>query len=327
MGGYATYRMPSLYPDLFGKAYSIVGPPGAGIWNGTGGASISEDKGNDYSTLTNYWLENVRNVPFFNMAMQTDELVPVQGTRQQNIGGVDPTGEAQSFDGLGYRYTYQEFTSGEHVTLFLNDAYPLAKDFLGTAQIDPDPVHVTFSSIPESDRADLTLVHDHAYWVSRLTLRNAVGTPTGSGSKSAKGTIDVFSYAFGEADPVVSPQSSAPGTLTGGNVGTLAYTQYQRTWAAAASITPENRLSLTLTNLRSVQVDVARAALDSNAELILDTVSDGATTVDLFAVFPGDTEVYEDGVRLCIADGAMIGPVGARVPVKSGTHVYSLRSP
>ena len=114
MGGYATYRMPSLYPDLFGKAYSIVGPPGAGIWRGTGGASISQDKGDDYSTLTNYWLENVRNVPFFNMAMETDELVPVAGTRQQNIGGVDPTGEAQSFDGLGYRYTFQEFTSGEH---------------------------------------------------------------------------------------------------------------------------------------------------------------------------------------------------------------------
>ena len=45
--------------------------------------------------------------------------------------------------------------------------------------------------MPESDRVDLTLVHDHAYWVSHLTLRNATGTPTGSGSKSAKGTIDV----------------------------------------------------------------------------------------------------------------------------------------
>jgi len=118
-------------------------------------------------------------------------------------------------------------------------------------------------------------VHDHAYWVSRLTLRTATGTPTGSGSKSAKGTIDAYSFAFGLADPVVSAQTSAPGTLTGGHVGTLAYTQYQRTWAAPATITPENKLRLTLTNLRSVQVDVARAALDSNAELILDTSSDG----------------------------------------------------
>jgi len=47
----------------------------------------------------------------------------------------------------------------------------------------------------------------------------------------------------------------------------------------------------------------------------------------LFGVFPGDTEIYEDGVRLCAADGATVGSVGARVPVKGGTHVYSLRSP
>src|SRR5207249_5021685 len=100
-----------------------------------------------YSTLTTSWLETVRQVPFFNMAMEPDELVPIAGTRKHNIGGVDATGEAQSFDGLGYRYIFQEFTSGEHVTLFLNDAYPLAKDFLGTAQIDPNPAHVTFSSV------------------------------------------------------------------------------------------------------------------------------------------------------------------------------------
>jgi hypothetical protein len=110
-------------------------------------------------------------------------------------------------------------------------------------------------------------------------------------------------------------------------VGTLAYTQYERSWAAPAPITAENKLRLTLTNLRSVQVDVARAALDSNTELTLETASDGGTTLDLFGVFPGTTEIYEDDVRLCIADGAMVGPIGARVPVKSGTHVYSLRSP
>jgi poly(3-hydroxybutyrate) depolymerase len=32
MGGYATYRLPTLYPDLFGKAFTQVGPAGDGIW-------------------------------------------------------------------------------------------------------------------------------------------------------------------------------------------------------------------------------------------------------------------------------------------------------
>ncbi|HYB99570.1 MAG TPA: alpha/beta hydrolase-fold protein [Candidatus Limnocylindrales bacterium] len=327
MGGYATYRLASLYPDLFGKALSIVGPPAAGIWDGTGGASISSDKGDDYSTLTNHWLENVRNVPFYNMAMQTDELVPVASTRQQNIGGVDPSGEAQSLDGLGYRYIYQEFVTGEHLTLFVNDAYPLAASFLGDALIDENPAHVTFSYVPETDRADLTLVHDHAYWVSRLTLRDAEGEPTTSGSKSAKGTIDAFSFGFGLADPAVSPQSSAPGTLTGGNTGPLAYQEYSRSWSAPAAIPSQNKLQVTLTNLRSVQIDVARAALDPASDLVLATDSDGDTTVDLYGAFPAGTGIYEDGVPLCLEDGAIVGGLGARVPVKAGTHVYTLAQP
>src|SRR5439155_24424370 len=141
------------------------------------------------------------------------------------------------------------------------------------------------------------------------------------------GTIHAYSFAFGLADPVVSAQTSAPGTLTAGHVGTLAYTQYQRTWAAPAAITPENTLRLTLTNLRSVQVDVARAALDSNAELILETNADGATTLDLFGVFRGNTEIYEYNVRLCSSHGALGGAAGAGVLVKRGRHMYSLRSP
>ena len=88
-----------------------------------------------------------------------------------------------------------------------------------------------------------------------------------------------------------------------------------------APIAAENTLRLRLTNLRSVQVDVVRAALDAPAELTVETVSDGDITLDLFGVFPGDTEIYEDGVRLCAADGATVGSVGARVPVKGGTHV------
>ena len=327
MGGYATYRLTTLYPDLFGKAYGVVGPPAAGIWEGSGGASIADDKGDDYSTLTNYWLENLRNIPFFNMAMITDELVPIPGTRQQNIGGVDATGEAQSLDELGYRYTFQEFSLGEHLTLFVNDAYPLVRDFLGTADVDPSPAHVTFTYVPETDRADLTLVHDHAYWVSRLTLHDAAGTPTASGSKSAKGTIDARSLAFGLADPVVSAQSVAPGTLTGGNLGPLTYTEYGRTWSDPAPIPAENTLVAALTNLRSVQVDVAAAALDPGVELTVETDSDGEATLDLLGAFAADTEIYEDEVRLCLEDGAMVGPNGARVPVSAGAHVYSLRPP
>ncbi|HYC54198.1 MAG TPA: hypothetical protein VEL28_04595 [Candidatus Binatia bacterium] len=84
---------------------------------------------------------------------------------------------------------------------------------------------------------------------------------------------------------------------------------------------------LTLTNLRSLPIDVGRAALDPAQDLVLETQSDGETTLDLYGLFPAATEIYEDGVPLCLGDGAIIGAVGARVPVKAGSHVYTLEQP
>jgi pimeloyl-ACP methyl ester carboxylesterase len=38
MGGYGAYRFASLYPDLFAKVVTNVGPPGEGIWVPVGAA-------------------------------------------------------------------------------------------------------------------------------------------------------------------------------------------------------------------------------------------------------------------------------------------------
>jgi hypothetical protein len=336
MGGYGTYRQATQYPDLFTKAYSVVGPSGAGIWKGTGGtgSGTGASTAEEYYTLTNYWLENARNLPFFNMAMDTDYLVPISGSRQQNIGST-AAGD-QSFEGLGYRYTYQEFQSGEHLTLFVNDSYPMVKSFLDGAPVvvNPNPAHVTFSYVPDSnyshtgsDGVVIPLKHDHAYWVSQLVLRTVVVPSVANQNKSSKGTIDVQSLAFGKADAVAAVQTTAPGTLTGGNVSpALAYTQYQKTWAVPLPVPVENRLVVTLTNLGAVNVDALRAALDTSAEIVINSSSDGATQLNLSGAFASyaSRTVTEDGVAIC---NAKVGPGGARIPLKSGTHVYRIAKP
>lgn len=334
MGGYGTYRQATQYPDLFTKAYSVVGPPGAGVWKGTGGvgSGTGTSTAEEYYTLTNFWLENLRNVPIFNMAVETDYLVPIGGPRQQNIGST-AAGD-QSLEGLGYRYTYQEFQSGEHLTLFANDSYPMVKDFLGTEAIDANPAHVTFSYVPDSnfthtgsDGVVIPLKHDHAYWVSQLVLRTVTPPSPATQNKSSKGTIDVLSLAFGRADAVAAAQTTTPGTLMGGYVSpALAYTQYQKNWAAPLAITIENKLVLKLTNLSAVNVDALRAALNTGSEVVIDSTSDGATQLNLAAVFASHATrtVTEDGVALCTAK---VGPNGARIPVKSGTHVYRISRP
>src|SRR5206468_7913810 len=94
MGGYGTFRLVVSYPDLFSKAFPVVGPPGEGIWVGEGDTV-------DKDTNTFYQLENFRNVPAFIWNGAVDELVPAAGTARQ----------AQRLDDLGYRYRQDYFSS------------------------------------------------------------------------------------------------------------------------------------------------------------------------------------------------------------------------
>ena len=287
MGGYATYRLGSLYPDLFGKAFSQVGPPGDGIWvpplPPTGGIE----------TLTNVWLENTRNVPYLNLAGTVDELVPYAGTRAQNLGA--PEHGIRGFDQLGYRFRFITYPTGDHFILALLDDYPMAAEFLGDASVDRNPPHVTFSYVPATDVAELGLVHDHAYWVSQLEL--------GDGSAEvAKGTIDVFSHAFGVGDPASTPHTT-PG------VGPLPYVEVGRTWGAAPAIPAANRLDVTLTNLAGATIDTPRAGIDECEDLSLVVHSDGPSRLVLagyrspLSVTGAGFEATPEGPALLVAAG------------------------
>ena len=336
MGGHATYRLATMYPDLFTAAYSVVGPPGAGIWKGTGGVGSGTDMGEmeEYYTLTNFWLENTRNVPFFNQVVETDYLVPIAGPRQQNIGNT-AAGD-QSFEALGYRYTYQEFQTGEHLTLFANDSYPMVKDFLNNAgTLDSNPAHVTYAYVPDSNFShtgtDGTLIkfqRDHAYWVYDLALRTVVPPTPATQYKSSKGVLDVRSLGFGKADAVAAPQTTTPGTLTGGFVSpALAYTEYKKTWAAPLLVPVENRLMLNAKNLSSAKIELSRAQISTLSEIVLTATSDGTTTLNLAGNFSdsfASWKVTENGTPLCTAK---LGPGGAMIPIKNGTNTYRISPP
>ena len=100
-------------------------------------------------------LGSVRNVPFLIWNETTDELVPIAGVLKQ----------IEKFDALGYRYEFDQFQAGEHLTLALNDEYAPAAAFLGTEAVNRNPAHVTYVYNPTMDfPADGT----------------APGTPTGS---------------------------------------------------------------------------------------------------------------------------------------------------
>ena len=256
MGGYGTYKFATEYPDLFGLAQPTVGPPALGIWVPPTSPTGGEDSN------TNRMLGSARNVPFLIWVQHTDELVPYAGTLQQS----------RTFDGLGYRYIFDAFAPGDHLTLAINDQYQPAADFLGTTRVDRNPPHVTYVVNPTMDFAADGAVADHAYWLSDIRVRDP--------KAAHQGTVDVRSEGFGVGDPAPSGTQFSGGALVGGNVPVLGYDQQSQSWGAAPSAPVADRLDVSAVNVGTVTVDPRRARVDCNA--VVDVVhTDGPLTVVL----------------------------------------------
>ncbi len=256
MGGYGTYKFASQFPDLFARAQPTVGPPALGIWVPPG-----EPTGGEQS-LTERMLGSVRNVPFLIWDETTDELVPIAGVLEQG----------KAFDELGYRYEFDQFQAGEHLTLALNDEYAPAAAFLGTETVDSDPAHVTYVYNPTMDFAADGTSAGHAYWVYGVSLRDAGGT-------APLGKVDVRSQGFGTGDPVPGETQHGAGALTGGTIPAIPYTSQSKAWGPAPSEPAHDALNISAANVAHVTIDAARAKVDCKAQLNVTT--DGPLTVTL----------------------------------------------
>jgi hypothetical protein len=257
MGGYGTYKFATQFPDLFAKAQPTVGPPGLGIWAPPADPEPGGAKSNTYRQLA-----SVRNIPFLIWDASSDELVPLPGPVQQ----------AQGFDTLGYRYEFDVFSPAEHLTLAVNDQFQPAADFLGTTKVERDPAHVSYVYNPTMDFPAVGTSAGHAYWVSGVTLRDGAGT-------APLGTIDVRSEGFGVGDPTPGATMTGSGTLTGGTIPSISYTSQSRSWGPTPSAPVADVLDIKATNVSAITVDTARAHVDCDVTLHID--SDGPLAVKL----------------------------------------------
>jgi hypothetical protein len=294
MGGYGTYKFATQFPDLFAKAQPTVGPPALGIWvppaAPTGGTQ----------SLTQRMLGSVRNIRFLIWDQTSDELVPIAGVLDQ----------VNTFDSLGYRYEFDEYHFGEHLTLAINDEYAPAAAFLGADTVNPDPPHVTYVYNPTMDFPADGTTAGHAYWVYGVTLRNGGGT-------APLGEIDVRSQGFGVGDPPASATQHGAGVLTGGQIPAIPYTSQSKTWGAAPREPVRDALDITATNVSVVTIDAARAKVNCAAQL--NVTSDGPLSVKLADCPSGATKTETFGgsptARFSCAKpsgrlaGATLGPV------------------
>jgi hypothetical protein len=257
MGGYGTYKFTSQFPDLFARAQPTVGPPGLGIW-----VPPAEPEPGGNQSLTERMLGSVRNVPFLIWDETTDELVPIAGVLEQ----------VKTFDELGYRYEFDQFQAGDHLTLALNDEFAPAAAFLGSETVNRNPAHVTYVYNPTMDFPADGTTAGHAYWVYGVTLREAGGT-------APLGTVDVRSEGFGVGDPTANETSHGVGVLTGGQIPAIPYTSQTKTWGPAPEEPVSDALVISAKNAAHVTIDAKRARVDCAAALHVST--DGPLQVTL----------------------------------------------
>jgi pimeloyl-ACP methyl ester carboxylesterase len=145
MGGYGAYRLAERWPDLFARAFSVVGAP-------------SPTSG----------LPSMRNVPLLAWNATADELVNLDTTLQA----------IQSLTKDGLRFTEDLFTGADHLTLATDDQYLPGAHFLGTHRVNRNPMHVTFVVDHSQDNRAADVVANHAYWLSGITARHPSTTGT-----------------------------------------------------------------------------------------------------------------------------------------------------
>ena len=120
MGGYGTYKLGMQWPDLFGAAFTTVGPPVAAGYL-------------DTSQL----IENARWVPYMNWAGRTDASVPIAFVRAQQ----------QRFDSLGLRSQLWTYPGG-HYDFAAGDRWEGARAFLAASVVQRDPPRVDYAFLP-----------------------------------------------------------------------------------------------------------------------------------------------------------------------------------
>lgn len=176
----------------------------------------------------------------------------------------------QSLESLGYRYKFWS-VAADHLLIGTN--HPEITKFLGHHVIEPEPFHVTYTRMPSTDLPERGLVHDRAYWLSDIELRDSNGP-------LAKGVIDVVSLGFGKSDP------TSQLTVSAGTTGSsllpavpLPYVETERTWSEPGIVPVENKLEIVATNISSVTVDTEAARVDCDVDLVIE--SDGPVDVTL----------------------------------------------
>ena len=285
MGGYATYKLASQYPDLFGAGFAVVGPADEDIFGGpTDGEYSSDEESQNTMRIT----DNLRHVPLLMWAGTNDELVPYPGVRNYR----------RQLEEHGYRHRLDSFPGFDHFAFFFYDEWGPGAEFLGDAGAAEAPERVTYRTVPEFDNERFGLVHDGAYWVQSIEVADGADD----------GLVDATSLADGYGEPVAesfetAATEPAPNTREG-----------VRWSSALAERAAKNAIEVTLEGVSAATLYVDETGVDTTRPLTIRTDSTHLAELtlrsgageEMITVPEGDSETT---VTLC-GRGRSAQPVG-----------------
>jgi hypothetical protein len=246
VGGYSTYQLAAMFPDLFAAAAPII-------------PCVMDPEAMPTIAILPL-VPSYRHVPIVSWNLRHDQSCPYRLARAAG----------DRLTALRYANAFLSADGDHGVGTAATQDYDAVVDWLGDRRVTRDPAHVTYVVNGHLDAPELGVRADHVYWISELRLRDESATPR-------LGTVDVLSHGFGAADPDVLPTTVTSGVMDA--TPPLPYTLESSELGAAPRIPRRDRLDIAVTNIRSLTIDPRRARVGCDARLDVET--DGPVKITL----------------------------------------------
>jgi predicted esterase len=259
MGGFGTWRLAQLYPDLFARAIIWSGPVVPDTFWVYPADPIAPSCDAEQGANCGYNLVdlfgNTRDVPLLVVHGGADELVTSTGAEYW-MGLYGARG------GATYRYLF--YPARRHETSYPGTTTPWVEDWLaGLPSRQTNPVHVSYKVIRALAQRRYGIAYDRAYWVSGIALV----------AGAADGTVD--------ARRATSPDRI---TVRPEAFGVDALGPYRLTGHDVTPAPPgANRVDLELTRIARVTLDTRRMGWTARAPQRLTGRTDTAVQLILAA--------------------------------------------
>jgi len=296
MGGYAAYKLGLSYPQVFSQAVVLAGPPTCGV-RLLPDVDIPADLDPDSPCARegDTWklLGNARWLPYVIAHGLIDELVPFASAAEQVL----------ELDRLGYRHRFTVYPLEDHIAWVFQDKFEDPISHMGTGLRQADPGHITFAWYPQLVRADLGIGPHQVWWLSELSADQSV-----TARRGAVAQVDARSYA--RPDPTHTVRHHR-GVFLNFDPTPGLYSELD--WRVGPPVGALPYLTLRLTGVAGLTVDVARAGLAALPSSTITVATDTAAHITLGGL-PAGVEVQLDGQ-----------PAGPTVAVSAGRHRITLR--